>query len=307
MATFKKRGRRWQARVRYNGVSKAKSFDSKREAKNWAENIESGASTNMLYAALDKYQKFEAPNHKSYRAEVSRLNKIRKDFPDMPLSELSSRHLAEWRDKRLKVVSGSAVRRDMSLFITVLNLAIKEWQWIDKNPFDGVRRPSNPPARKRGVTEGEIAKILKVQRWAETVESKRDQVTAAFLIALETAMRLSEILRCVIDKERAVGTLVNTKNGDKREVPLSSRALELFGLVGKFTMSPESLSVCFGVAKTKAGIHDLHFHDTRSEALTRLSKKLDVLQLAKMVGHRDPKSLMWYYSETAEDMAKLLD
>ena len=57
----------------------------------------------------------------------------------------------------------------------------------------------------------------------------------------------------------------------------------------------------------RAGISDLTFHDSRHDAITRLAQKLSVLQLARMVGHRDIRSLMtYYYNETAESMAKLL-
>ena len=58
-------------------------------------------------------------------------------------------------------------------------------------------------------------------------------------------------------------------------------------------------------AKSKTGWL-LHFHDTRHEAITRLAKRLDVLELARVVGHRDPRSLMIYYNETAEQLAKKL-
>jgi integrase len=51
---------------------------------------------------------------------------------------------------------------------------------------------------------------------------------------------------------------------------------------------------------------DLHFHDSRAEAIFRLSKRLDVLELARMVGHRDPRSLMLYYATTADELADKL-
>src|SRR3546814_7838781 len=51
---------------------------------------------------------------------------------------------------------------------------------------------------------------------------------------------------------------------------------------------------------------DVHFHDTRAEAIWRLSKKLDVLQLARAIGHRDLASLMIYYNEPASELAKRL-
>jgi integrase len=41
-------------------------------------------------------------------------------------------------------------------------------------------------------------------------------------------------------------------------------------------------------------IDDLTFHDTRHEAISRLAKKLQVLGLARMVGHRDLRMLQIY-------------
>jgi len=60
-----------------------------------------------------------------------------------------------------------------------------------------------------------------------------------------------------------------------------------------------------GAAK-RAQIEDLHFHDSRAEAIWRLSKKLDVLELARVIGHRDLKSLMIYYQADADELADKL-
>lgn len=46
--------------------------------------------------------------------------------------------------------------------------------------------------------------------------------------------------------------------------------------------------------------------DVRAEAIWRLSKKLDVLELARVIGHRDPRSLLLYYSTSADDLADRL-
>lgn len=50
------------------------------------------------------------------------------------------------------------------------------------------------------------------------------------------------------------------------------------------------------------GITDLTFHDSRHEACTCLERKLGVLDLAKMIGHRDTRSLMIYYNPTATEI-----
>ena len=62
--------------------------------------------------------------------------------------------------------------------------------------------------------------------------------------------------------------------------------------------------------KELAGLadEDLHFHDTRREALSRLAKKVDVMTLAKISGHRDIQILLnTYYAPDMSDVAGLLD
>ena len=106
-----------------------------------------------------------------------------------------------------------------------------------------------------------------------------------------------------------------TKNGDERDVPLSKRALELLTLLpdvedGKvlFTLGASSASTTFRKdGWQKIEMVDVKFHDTRHLAITRLSKKLDVLALAKMVGHTNINELMTYYNLAAEDIAERLD
>lgn len=50
----------------------------------------------------------------------------------------------------------------------------------------------------------------------------------------------------------------------------------------------------------------VHFHDARSEATSRMAAKLDVLELARVIGHRDPRSLMHYYRANASALARKL-
>ena len=127
-------------------------------------------------------------------------------------------------------------------------------------------------------------------------------------------MRQGELLSLTYDSvflDRRFVHLDKTKNGDTRDVPLTNRAVYLFERIIEnqnenkrlFTISSASTDVLFRKYRNKAGIRDLHFHDTRHEAITRLSKKLGVLELARMVGHRNISQLMTYYNETAESLA----
>jgi integrase len=112
----------------------------------------------------------------------------------------------------------------------------------------------------------------------------------------------------------SVAHLPMTKNGSKRDVPLSKRAIELLSFLPEpdpkkplFGLTTASLDALFRKARGNSMIEGLTFHDTRHEAITRLAKKLNVLELARMVGHRDLRMLQIYYNETAEKLAELLD
>jgi integrase len=152
--------------------------------------------------------------------------------------------------------------------------------------------------------------VLNWQRDAKDVkaETKQQRVAVAFLFAIETAMRAGEICSLQAgDVNGRVARLKMTKNGLPRSVPLSLRAVELWQMVPDgFGITTETLDVLFRKARAKTGIEGLTFHDSRHEAITRLAAKLNVLDLARMVGHRDIKQLQTYYNATAEDIAEKL-
>jgi integrase len=73
-------------------------------------------------------------------------------------------------------------------------------------------------------------------------------------------------------------------------------------------LSTSTLDALFRKAKARALVEDLHFHDTRREALTRLSKVFDVMELARVSGHRDLRVLQnVYYAPAIGDLAAKLD
>ena len=129
-------------------------------------------------------------------------------------------------------------------------------------------------------------------------------------------MRASEIKGLTWDRvflsDRYVA-LLETKNGTKRNVPLSKRAMELIGYLKGidskrvFTVNDASFDTLWRKLRNRCEIDDLHFHDSRHEACTRLARKIEVLDLARMIGHKDLKSLMIYYNATATEIANRLD
>lgn len=319
MATISKRGGRWRAQVRRTGLKPlSATFESKARAQAWATQQEAeilagkrGEYPKKSFAdALDKYLEEESIKKAGLRWEKIRIEAFKRSrMAHKRVSEITEADVAEWRNDRLKAVSGATVRREMGLLGSVFDVARREWKWCAGNPIRDVTKPTDSSPRRRGVPVTEIEALAAAMGGALGT-----QVLRAFLLGIETAMRKGEMLALRWDQiSGAVAFLPKTKNGDARMVALSREALRIIeeqrGLdpVRVFTVGLASADTLFRKAVKKAGIPDLHFHDSRSEAITRLSRKLDVLELARQVGHRDLKSLLIYYAPSATDMARKLD
>ncbi|WP_036170329.1 site-specific integrase [Massilia sp. 9096] len=336
MASFAKRTNGWRVQIAIQGIRESKVFSTKAEAVAWASmreaEIRTGKATGIqpgrtVGDAFDRYEKDVSAGKPGHRFESLRLRAIGgweidgKPFRDMKLVDATSEVLGKWRDHRLKIdkVTGSTVNRELNLLSHVFRTAAKEWKWIATSPTADVRRPEESQPRDRLYEDDEIERICLALGFDldgdERAETTSQRVAVAFLFAIETAMRAGEI--CGLkpsDVAGRVATLEKTKNGTKRKVPLSKRAIELLKLLPPpeesgtlFGVTTASLDALFRKAKIRAAIEDATFHDSRHLAITRLAKKFNVLDLARIVGHRDIKQLMVYYNETAESMAERID
>lgn len=320
MASITKHKKGWRAQVARQGVRKSKVFTTRAEAKDWAArqehlilNADSIRTKQPLSAILDRYAREVSPQHKGERWEQLRLDNMAADrIGSIALSELQPSDLAGWRDRRLRDVAPGTVRREIVLLSAVLNVARREWGLISANPLSQVKRPTEPPPRDRRPSADELGRLA--QSAGADLTAATARAFHAFLFAIETAMRAGEIVGLTwarIDLPRRVAHLDMTKNGLPRDVPLSSEAVRLLGALPRadpvFGLQSHQLDSLWRKLRDRAGVVGLTFHDSRHEAVTRLSRKLDVLALARVVGHQDLKMLQRYYNETAEELAKRLD
>ena len=306
------------------GVYRSATFESKTAAKAWAADIETqiragtlGVSAGGTVAdVLDKYARTVSPSKRGARWEELRLAAIGRDsLAEIPIRDVRRGDIADYRDRRLANVAPGTVNRELNLLSAVFRTAVEEWHWLTENPCAGLRRPPSPQGRDRRISDDEVERVCMALGYEGRVETKQHQVALVFLIALETAMRAGEILSLDwsrVDLKARHCTLEMTKNGTRRQVPLSTRAVGLLqqapGRKGPlFDLTSRSLDVLFRRARDKAQIKDLRFHDSRHEAITRLAQKLDILDLARMVGHQNLGSLRVYYNPTASEIAARLD
>lgn len=289
----------------------------------WSQSVEADLRNGVLPSvnktlgdAFNEYIERVCPRHKSGENEIKRINALRKMLPaDRRLDQVKAIDIANFRDERLKKVKPNTVRKEMVILRCVFEEARREWGWIKTNPMSDVKKPPAGRPRRQTFADEDVQKILDALGFKGAVETLQHQVAISLQLGIETGMRAGEMLALRpsdIHLDDRYLTVRDSKNGDHRDVPLSTKAVELLrvlmaGTGEVFTVSSASRDALFRKARTKAGIKGLRFHDSRATALTRISRKLDVLQLAKMIGHRDPRSLMIYFRESASEMARRLD
>jgi integrase len=120
-----------------------------------------------------------------------------------------------------------------------------------------------------------------------------------------------------VNLDRKFALLKETKNGEERAAPLSSKAIDVLNALPKppgkqnpsdrpFPMDRTCLLSVFRYACQRAKIQDFTWHDLRHEAMSRLSEKSDfsILELASISGHKTLQMLKKYTHLQAEKLAE---
>lgn len=272
--------------------------------------------------ALELYRTKISILKKGYAQEKYRIESIGRSFlGEKTVREVTSVDIATFRDQRLEEINPhtkqplatSTVRLDMSLLSNFFDICRIEWGICDANPVANVRKPKIPPGRDRRLTAREDRLIL---RYCHNHSNK--QLYSIVVLALETAMRQGEILNLQwehINLKTRIAHLPETKNGTKRDVPLSVTARDALVRIGVqstgkvFGYTAHGLKSTWRFMRQKLGIEDLHFHDLRHEAISRLFElgSLDMMEVAAISGHKSLAMLKRYTHLKAQRLVRKLE
>lgn len=326
MATFEKRRGTWRVKVRRRGFPvQTMSFDSKSAAESWARQIETEmdkgalvsnaeAERTTLKEALERYEREVTIYKKGQLQEKQRI----KHWKNQPLAARSLARvrgvdIAGYRDERLKAKKGAnTIRLELALISHLYTVATQEWGMESlANPVKNVRKPRVPAGRNRRLEEGEEKSL-----GAAADKSSLSWLRPIIEIAIETAMRQGEILRLKwkdVDLKSRIAFLRDTKSGDPRAVPLSTRAKAVLedlpkSLDGRvFPITQWSLEHAFRDACAAAKIEGLRFHDLRHEATSRLFERdMDHMEVATITGHKTLAMLKRYTHLRAKNLLRKL-
>lgn len=327
MAQIRKRGQsQYQARVRLKGYpEQTKTFQSKQDAVSWANERERlvlrGFASAMreadkvtLHDALERYSREVTPLKKGCQQELCRLRRWQKNpLSTQPLSQIRGFDLARYRDSRLEMsVGGNTVRLELALISHLYEVARKDWGYeMLGNPAKAMRKPRLPRGRDRRLFIGEEQRLLDY-----CDKTGKALLKGIIILAIETAMRRGELTKLTwsdVDLGTRLAYLHDTKNGEARVVPLSTRAVSAIqtlprgsgeSLVG---VHRDNVSGAFASACKACGIQGLRLHDLRHEATSRLFEKgFSMMEVATITGHKSLSMLKRYTHLRPSDLLSRL-
>ncbi len=307
-------------------------FSRKTDAKKWAQHTEAAiregrhfkttqAKKKTLAQLIDKYIKDVLPTKpKSTHKQTTQLEWWKDEIGVYTLAETTPAILGEARDQLHIGRKPATVVRYMAALSHAFTIAVNEWEWLEDNPMRKVRKPTEPQGRVRFLSEKERKQLLEACK-----QSDCPQLYPVVVLAISTGMRQGEILNLTwnrVDLKRGFITLEETKNGDRRSVPLVGHAKELFTGLSKIPRidtnlvfhsttkpkAPVAIRKPWGLAVTAAGLENFKFHDLRHTAASYLAMNgASLTEIADILGHKTLQMVKRYAHLSEQHTSKVLE
>jgi integrase len=338
MASITQRSGSYRVRIfRKNDKPISKSFSSEPEAAQWLKKTQAQLELGLFQEevknqvtlkvgfseAVEKYIPSHSVHKGNHKTEAGILRILANRWDGRSLSAISKQDIVLLKDDLLaKGRAASTVNHYLNALSQLYQIAINEWGLEVANPITGIKRMSEPQGRmKRLSIEAETALL------ACCHELNLDYLADIIVVAIETGMRCGEILSMRWEDVDFINRRVllrDTKNGDSRQVPLSSRVKIILEQLSSRDSGDLAFPYCrwairrhyTRVVKKSVKAHkgaqnpftDLRFHDLRHEALSRLSDKgLNAMEIAHISGHRTLSMLRRYTHPCHQTLLNKLD
>lgn len=345
-----KRGRVWWMCFTINGEQIQRS--TKARDKKLAEKIEAKVATQIaegkwfekpigadktLSDLLDRYiNEYSVPNKapNTVKGDKSMVKDMKEFFGDKLLKNVTPSLISDYKAKcREEGLSAASINHRRTLLHRAFKLAVREWEWSQTNPVEKVSRDKVRNERDRWLTREEENRLIENCVLHPTLKENKTEprywLQEVVVFALNTGMRQDEILSLEwpnVDLFRKTVTVMRSKNGEKRTIPLNQKTFELLKEKAKvrhirssyvFTSETgtkilrRNLLRAFYNVLERAKIEDFRFHDLRHTFATRLAQAgVDIYKIAKLLGHKDIKMTQRYshhYPESLRDGVEVLD
>ena len=268
----------------------------------------------------EEYLKYSKLNNRSYKSRIGRVNKFVDLWGNKQLKDISSLDIERYKKvrkedivRREKIVDGvklpakyvtnTTINRDIEILRKMFNIAIEN-EWLNKNPCKYVKKLRTTNKIERYLTPDEEIRLM------NACDDNYSYIKPIIQFALNTGMRKGEILnltwKCVNFNSKKI-TLLETKNGKKRDVPINSVVLSILKDMKKEQCSEYvftnpltqtkyyDLKRVFSNVCKIANVEDFRFHDLRHTAATRMvGSGVPITIVKDILGHSDIHTTMRY-------------
>ncbi len=342
MPTFEERTdaegkKKFRVRVRLKGYpAQSATFGRVTDARRWAAKIEtdlregryfrySEAKRHTVAEMIDRYSAdvLPAKNPRFQEERTYQLRYWKEKIGSYTLADATPAVISEARDelaltptKGDRKRSPGSVNRYLAALSAVFTRAANEWMWMEDNPMRKVSKPSEPRGRVRSLSKDERGQLLEA-----CLESDEALLHPFVVVALSTGARRGELLNLRlgdVDYQRGLIRLLETKNNERRAVPLTGLALDLVkdmatvrridtDLVFPFKGGKQGLRTPWEKALKQAEIEDFRFHDLRHSAASYLAMNGATLaEIAEILGHKTLQMVKRYAHLTEQHTSRVV-
>ncbi|WP_395643439.1 tyrosine-type recombinase/integrase [Rudaea sp.] len=307
----------YRVKLRLRGYPAASAtFDRLTDAKRWAAETETAiregryfqtvaAKRITLAELIDRYLSEYLPSSGIRTKHNTRmaLNFWRDELGAHVLADIDAgrivatrRRLLERSGKGGRKLAPASANKYMAALRHVFNIGRRAFAMRVENPCRDIPKLTEPRGRVRFLSDDERTALLR--------ECKAHSAALHTLVvcALATGARKGELLNLRwpdVDMQRGLMTFHQTKNGERRTVPVVGFARDLLVEQGKVrrldadlvffgdTGKPLEIGKMFTEACARARVADFHFHDLRHTAASYIAMNGGTLaEIAEVLGHK---------------------
>jgi len=274
----------------------------------------------LFREAAEKFLEYSLANKRSSRRDEGMLRLyLLPTFGAKHLDEISPWDVERYKADRKGQLSLASVNRELACMKTIFNKAI-QWRMTKENPVRSVKLFKENNRRLRFLMADEMRSVI---------ENCRPHLRPIVITALNTGMRISEILNLrwdEVDFDRAQILVRTSKNGESRHVEMNGLLVETLRQLERRPQNPyvfgsregnpyNDFRKSFKSALAAAGITDFRFHDLRHTFASHLVMNgVDVMTVKELLGHKTIQMTLRYShlsqghkKKAVETLGRILD
>jgi len=330
----------YRARVRIKGFpAQSATFERKTDAREWAKQTEAAIKDGRYFKTAEAKKHTVREMTERYLEYMKHRNPKRHPWVEQyldwwvqqigpyALSDVTKALIIEQRDKlmasegrNVKKRAPGTVNRYMTALSHAFSVAMNEWEWVQDHPMKKISKLPEPRGRVRFLDDDERKRLLEA---CQQIDSPYLYIFV--VLALSTGARHGELINlCWRDVElsRKVIILHDTKNKERRVLPLASHALDLIkahhearNVASELVFpspsnpgQPWSSRSTWLAALDKAKITDFRFHDLRHSAASYLAMNgASLAEIAEVLGHKTLAMVKRYSHLSEAHTAKVVE